>query len=104
MVEVGVPALRLLPPGQTAVPFRVGPGTIAYDLYDVVTQATSSNYVEPAGEATRSGASRSATVWPSELDLMARLAGMRLVHRWGDWSKEPFTAESEQHVSVWRKE
>ena len=42
-------------------------------------------------------------VWPSELDLMARLAGMRLRERWSDWTREPFTAESRKHVSVWQK-
>jgi len=42
-------------------------------------------------------------VWPAELDLMARIAGMRLVHRWADWSRAPFTSESAAHVSVWEK-
>ena len=42
-------------------------------------------------------------VWPSELDLMARLAGMRLRDRWEDWDRQPFTGESSQHVSVWEK-
>jgi hypothetical protein len=42
-------------------------------------------------------------VWPAELDLMARLAGMRLRDRWADWNREPFTAESTKHISVWRK-
>jgi hypothetical protein len=42
-------------------------------------------------------------VWPSELDLMARIAGMSLRERWGDWNREPFTANSTKHVSVWEK-
>jgi hypothetical protein len=42
-------------------------------------------------------------VWPSELDLMARLAGLELRERWGDWDRSPFTAESTKHVSVWGK-
>ncbi len=42
-------------------------------------------------------------VWPSELDLMARLAGMRLRERWGGWKREPFTNDSTQHISVWEK-
>ncbi|WP_372434884.1 hypothetical protein [Myceligenerans salitolerans] len=41
--------------------------------------------------------------WPAELDLMARIAGMRLVERWADWDRSPFTADSRKHVSVWRK-
>jgi hypothetical protein len=42
-------------------------------------------------------------VWPAELDLMARIAGMRLRDRWEDWERTPFTAESRSHVSVWEK-
>ncbi len=42
-------------------------------------------------------------VWPSELDLMARLAGMSLRERWGDWDRAPFTSDSRSHVSVWEK-
>ena len=41
--------------------------------------------------------------WPAEYDLMARLAGMRLRERWAGWRREPFTAESAKHVSVWEK-
>ena len=43
------------------------------------------------------------SVRPGELDLMARLAGMRLRERWGGWRREPFTSESTKHVSVWEK-
>lgn len=42
-------------------------------------------------------------VWPSELDLMARLAGLRLRHRWAGWDRAPFTDDSRSHVSVWEK-
>ncbi|WP_066375384.1 class I SAM-dependent DNA methyltransferase [Herbidospora mongoliensis] len=103
VVEVMVPQLRLLPPGQTAVPFSVAPDRIAYDVYDLATQAMSSNYVEPAGDAHVFRSIPFRYAWPSELDLMARLAGMTLTDRWADWSKEPFTGESERHVSVWRR-
>jgi len=41
--------------------------------------------------------------WPAELDLMARLAGMRLRERWSDWKRHPFTGSSRNHVSVWEK-
>ncbi|WP_020422627.1 class I SAM-dependent methyltransferase [Amycolatopsis sp. ATCC 39116] len=103
VIEVGVPALRQLPPGQTVVPFHVGASSWAYDVYDVATQAMSSNYVDVTGGR---GAFRSIPfryVWPSELDLMAELAGMRLRERWADWAREPFTGESRKHVSVWQK-
>jgi hypothetical protein len=42
-------------------------------------------------------------VWPAELDLMARIAGLRLQDRWAGWKREQFTAESHKHVSVWEK-
>lgn len=103
VVEVGVPDLRLLPPGQTAVPFRIGPTEWAFDTYDVATQAMSSNYVTITDGRAEHWAVPFRYVWPSELDLMARLAGLRLRDRWEEWSRAPFTGESTKHVSVWEK-
>ena len=103
VVEVGVPELRELPHGQQIVPFHVSPTRWAFDHYDVATQGMSSNYVEV--EDGR-GSIRSIPfryVWPAELDLMARIAGMRLVERWEGWGREPFTNESRKHISVWQK-
>jgi SAM-dependent methyltransferase len=99
VIEVGIPALRLLPPGQRVVPFAVGENQWAYDVYDCATQAMSSNYVDETGR--RSIPFR--YVWPSELDLMARIAGLVRADRWEDWGRKPFTHESTRHVSVWRK-
>ncbi|MEU7488578.1 class I SAM-dependent methyltransferase [Streptomyces sp. NPDC042319] len=103
VIEVMVPELRKLTAGQNVVPFHVSPTRWAFDIYDVATQATSSHYVEVVdGRGTyRSIPFR--YVWPSELDLMAQLAGLRLRERWGGWSREPFTSESGKHVSVWEK-
>ncbi|MFG2757912.1 class I SAM-dependent DNA methyltransferase [Streptomyces wuyuanensis] len=103
VIEVGVPELRLLPPGQSAVPFHISPEKWAFDTYDVVTQEMSSNYVtiEDGRAEYRSVPFR--YVWPSELDLMARIAGLRLRDRWENWSREPFTGASPKHVSVWEK-
>lgn len=104
VVEVGVPDLRRLPPGQNAVPFRVEDGRLGFDLYDVATQSMSSHHVRIDDEGHGSYlAVPFRYVWPSELDLMARLAGMRLRDRWDGWTREPFTSESRQHVSVWEK-
>lgn len=103
VVEVGVPELRRLPHGQTVVPFHRSPTRWSFDVYDVATQAMSSNYVEVVDGR---GSYRSIPfryVWPAELDLMARLAGLRLRDRWDNWTREPFTSESGQHVSVWEK-
>ncbi len=103
VIEVGVPDLRRLPPGQTAVPFHVSATRWAFDIYDVATQAMSSNYVEITGERADYTSIPFRYVWPAELDLMAQLAGMRLRDRWAGWAGEPFTSESRQHVSVWEK-
>ncbi|WP_406393241.1 class I SAM-dependent methyltransferase [Streptomyces sp. NBC_00882] len=103
VVEVMIPQLRKLPPGQNAVPYYVGENRLGFDTYDVATQAMASNHVrvEDGRGSFRTIPFR--YVWPAELDLMARLAGMRLRDRWEDWSRAPFTSESETHVSVWEK-
>jgi SAM-dependent methyltransferase len=103
VVEVGVPDLRLLPPGQNAVPFHISPTRWAFDTYDVATQAMSSNYVTIVDGRAEYWSVPFRYVWPAELDLMARLAGLRLRDRWEGWSRGPFTGESRRHVSVWEK-
>ncbi|WP_425841473.1 class I SAM-dependent DNA methyltransferase [Streptomyces fractus] len=105
VIEVGVPDLRRLPYGQVAVPFEVSENRWAFDRYDVATQAMSSNYVE-VHPGTGKGSFWTIPfryVWPAELDLMARIAGLRLSERWDGWTRKPFTSESRGHVSVWEK-
>ena len=99
VVELFVPQLRRLPPGQEFVPFDVSAEHLGFDEYDVLTQRLVSHHYSPGRSGYGSGEFRYA--WPSELDLMARFAGMRLSERWAGWTREPFTAESESHVSVW---
>jgi SAM-dependent methyltransferase len=103
VAEVFVPQLRRLPPGERFVPFHVSATHLGIDEYDVVAQRCSSHhtYVEE-GRLTRF-VSDHRYVWPAELDLMAELAGLRLVERWGGWRREPFSADSMDHISVWRK-
>jgi SAM-dependent methyltransferase len=103
VIEVGVPALRLLPPGQRAVPFDVGDASWAYDLYDCATQSMSSNYVDDVDGHVRLRSIPFRYVWPAELDLMARIAGLALVERYEDWDRRPFIHESTRHVSIWQK-
>ncbi|MQA87355.1 MAG: methyltransferase domain-containing protein [Streptosporangiales bacterium] len=103
VIEVGIPDLRRLPPGQNVVPFHVSSTRWGFDLYDVATQAMSSNYVEVVDGRGRYTSIPFRYVWPAELDLMAQLAGLRLRERWDGWTREPFTSESRQHVSVWEK-
>jgi SAM-dependent methyltransferase len=103
VVECMVPDLRRLPPGQTAVPFHVSPTRWSFDIYDVATQAMSSNYVEVVDGRGSYWSIPFRYVWPAELDLMAELAGLRLRERSEDWTRRPFTSESGQHVSIWEK-
>ncbi len=98
LVEVGVPQLQRLPVGERFVPFHVGENHVGIDEYDVVTQGLWSHHVTARGKA----AMPFRYVWPAELDLMARIAGMELRDRWSDWERSPFTATSEKHVSVWQ--
>ncbi|MDF3290579.1 class I SAM-dependent DNA methyltransferase [Streptomyces silvisoli] len=103
VVEVGVPDLRRLPPGQQAVPFHISPTRWAFDTYDVVTQAMSSHYFTIANGRAEHHSIPFRYVWPSELDLMAQLAGLRLRDRWENWVRAPFTGESTAHISIWEK-
>ncbi len=105
VIEVLVPGLRRLPPGETFQPFAVSPTHLGFDEYtDLATQSLVSHHywVDEAG-ASETSAIPFRYVWPAELDLMARLAGMSLSERWSDWERQPFTGESRSHVSVWEK-
>jgi hypothetical protein len=103
VIEVGVPDLQRLPPGETFRPFTVTPTRLGFDEYDVVNQGLISHHYRVVDDRLEVNSPPFRYVWPSELDLMARLAGMRLRERWGGWKREPFTAESTMHVSVWAK-
>jgi hypothetical protein len=103
VVEVGVPQLRRLPPGDRANTFAAGPDHWGIDEFDVVEQRQVSHHFTATEHGFRHYPIPFRYVWPSELDLMARLAGLRLRHRWGDWRRAPFTAESGSHVSVWER-
>jgi SAM-dependent methyltransferase len=103
VIEVGVPQLQRLPPGETYHAFEVSPRKVGFDEYDVVSQRLVSHHYFVAEDRREAIAMPFRYVWPSELDLMARLAGMTLRDRFGGWKREPFTSESGQHVSVWEK-
>jgi SAM-dependent methyltransferase len=105
VIEVGIPRLQRLPVGQTVVVDDLSEDHLGLDEYDVLGQGLVSHHFnrEPDGRyALRSIPFR--YVWPAELDLMARLAGMTLVHRWCDWDRAALTAESTSHVSIWRRD
>ena len=101
VVEVGVPQLQRLPPGERHQVFAASGGHWGIDEYDVATQQLRSHHFSAAGDGYRHESLPFRYVWPSELDLMARLAGLRLRERWQDWDRSPFTSGSRKHVSVW---
>jgi SAM-dependent methyltransferase len=103
VIEVGVPELRRLPRGETFVPFDVSPTHLGFDEYDVASQGLISHHYSVVDGKLELNSVPFRYVWPSELDLMARLAGMTLRERWSGWKREPFTSESTKHVSVWEK-
>ena len=104
VIEVIVPGLQRLPPGETIQPFTVTPTHLGFDEYvDLVAQKSSSHHYWVIDGRLETFSAPFRYVWPSELDLMARLAGMTLRERWSDWNREPFTSESRSHVSVWEK-
>lgn len=105
VVELWVPDLRTLPPGRTGSVFAAEPGYLAADVFDLVAQHVVSHHVHfdpEGGTSARIFRSPHRYIWPAELDLMARLAGLSLESRHGGWSDEPFTEDSPSHVSVYR--
>jgi SAM-dependent methyltransferase len=101
VVEVGVPSLQRLPPGETVRAFTVSPSRLGFDEFDVASQSLISHHYTVVDGELEVHSIPFRYVWPSELDLMARLAGMTLRERWSGWKREQFTSESRKHVSVW---
>jgi SAM-dependent methyltransferase len=104
VIETGVPALRRLPPGEARWVFATAPGYVGYDeITDFDAQNMTSHHWTVEGDRARVLSIPFRYVWPSELDLMARLAGMVRRQRWAGWDRQPFTGDSPSHVSVWQK-
>ena len=103
VIETSIPPLRHLPPGQDILGYRAGPGRIVSYSFDHATQQYRGHYVEFTDGTGEYRTVPFRYVWPSELDLMAQLAGLRLRDRWAGWNREPFTTDSRSHVSVWQK-
>ena len=107
VIELWVPQLQSLPPGHGGTVEVSRPGYLLVDTYDVLHQHVVSHHVRfgpdlSDGREARIGRTPHRYVWPSELDLMARLAGFELESRWADWDRSEFTGESRSHVSVYR--
>jgi hypothetical protein len=104
VIEVQIPDLQRLPPGETVRAFTVTPAHLGFDEYDIAAQIVYSHHYFDRDGALEVFSAPYRYLWPSELDLMARLAGMRLRERWSGWGREPFTSESTKHISVWQKD
>jgi hypothetical protein len=103
VIEVGIPDLQRLPPGETIHAFHVSENRWGFDEYDVANQRLVSHHFEIVDRKAEQFSAPFRYVWPAELDLMAELAGMMLRERWSGWKREPFTSDSRKHVSVWEK-
>jgi SAM-dependent methyltransferase len=103
VIEVGVPQLQRLPPGETVRAFALTPTHLGFDEFDVANQGLISHHYSLRDGGLELVSMPFRYVWPSELDLMARLAGMTLRERWSGWRREPFTSDSTKHVSVWEQ-
>lgn len=103
VIEVGVPDLRRLPPGERFVVFDGSDKHWGIDEYDVANQGLISHHFQVVDDKVEKSSGPFRYVWPAELDLMAQIAGLELRERWAGWRREPFTSESRQHVSVWEK-
>ena len=103
VIEVGVPELQRLPPGETILAFHVSESRWGLDEFDVANQGLVSHHFTVVDDRLERVSIPFRYAWPAELDLMAELAGMRLRERWSGWKREPFTSESRSHVSVWEK-
>jgi SAM-dependent methyltransferase len=103
VIEVIVPELQRLPPGETVRAFTVTSQHLGFDEYDIAAQGVISHHYWVMNGELDTFSAPFRYVWPSELDLMARLAGMALRERWSGWKREPFTSDSRNHISVWQK-
>ena len=103
VIEVGLPDLQRLPPGETLLPLYVAENRWGFDEYDVAAQGLTSHHFEVVDRRVERTSIPFRYAWPAELDLMAELAGMRLRERWSGWERAPFTSDSTKHVSVWEK-
>jgi SAM-dependent methyltransferase len=104
VVEVIVPQVRRVPAGEVARVFTLDPDHVGIETFDDLVEqvAWSHHWMDVAGRLVRHSAPYR-YVWPSELDLMARIAGLRRQARWAGWDRQPFTSDSTSQVTVYQK-
>ena len=103
VIENYIPQLQRLPPGETTRVFMASPTHLGFEQYDVAAQIAVSHHYWRIGDQLETFSSPHRYLWPAELDLMAKIAGLTLRERWSTWEREPFTSDSAAHISVWEK-
>jgi Methyltransferase domain len=103
VIEVEIPELQRLPPGETLRPYGVSETGWSFDEYDVAAQGLISHHFTVVDGKVERVSVPFRYAWPAEYDLMAELAGLTLRERWSGWQREPFTSDSRKHISVWEK-
>jgi SAM-dependent methyltransferase len=103
VIENYIPQLQRLPPGETVRVFAATPAHLGFERYDLAAQIAVSYHWWLIDGQVETFSSPHRYLWPAELDLMAKIAGMTLRERWSNWQREPFTGDSTMHISVWEK-
>jgi hypothetical protein len=103
VIEVMIPDLQRLPPGESVHAYDVAEDHWSFDEYDIANQGLISHHFSVVDGVVQRSSIPFRYAWPAEFDLMAELAGLRLRERWAGWGREPFMSDSRQHVSVWAK-
>jgi len=103
LIENYVPQVQRLPAGETVRVFAAEPDHLGFEDYGPVDRIAVSTHCWVIDGELRAFSSPHRYVWPHELDLMAKDAGLTLLHRWSDWHSNPFTGGSPSHITVWRK-
>jgi SAM-dependent methyltransferase len=98
VIEVGLPDLK----GEELRIFDFSEAHVGIDEYDVANQGLVSHHYTKREGRFEYGSGPFRYVWPSELDLMARIAGLTPRERWSGWNREPFTSDSTNLVAVWQ--
>lgn len=101
VIEVALPELQRLPPGESVRPFKISENRLGFDEYNIEEQGLISHHFEMVEDRWERLSMPFRYVWPAELDLMAQLAGMRRRERWSGWNREPFTSDSHRLLAVW---
>jgi hypothetical protein len=103
VIENYIPQLQRIAPGETTCMITATPTHVGFEDYDLAAQIAVSRHYWVIDGQLEILSSPHRYLWPGELDLMAKMAGLTLRERWSTWTREPFTSDSTMHISVWDK-